>query len=117
MTKRSQIANLRFGSTLRPLGARFWRRNRRCWTHSSPKLMPKFPVDAPKRRVIRTLTALGFQIVNEREHIAMVRQNSDGTRTPLTLPNHPHIKGSTLRAICTQSRIERADFLREYELS
>jgi predicted RNA binding protein YcfA (HicA-like mRNA interferase family) len=76
--------------------------------------MPKFPVDAPKRRVIRALATLGFQMINEREHIAMVRENADGTRTPLTLPNHPHIKGSTLRTICTQSGITREDFLRAY---
>jgi hypothetical protein len=40
-------------------------------------------------------------MVQEREHIVMLRQNPDGTRTPLTLPNHPHIKGSPLRTICT----------------
>jgi len=74
--------------------------------------MPKFPVDAPKRRVVHALEELGFQKVNEREHISMLRQNADGTRTPLTLPNHPHLKGSTLRTICTQSGIAREDFLR-----
>jgi hypothetical protein len=57
--------------------------------------MPKFPVDAPKRRVVHAQQLLGFQMVQEREHIAMLRQNADGTRTPLTLPNHPHSKGST----------------------
>jgi hypothetical protein len=79
--------------------------------------MPKFPVDAPKRRVVRALQLLGFQMVQEREHIAMRRENPDGTNTPLTLPNHPHIKGSTLRTICTQAGIGRADFLRAYEQS
>ena len=79
--------------------------------------MPKFPVDAPKARVIRTLQRLGFQLIREREHIAMVRTESDGTRTPLTLPNHSRIKGSTLRTICTQSRISRNDFLTAYERS
>ena len=74
-------------------------------------------MDAPKRRVLRALTSLGFQMVTEREHIAMLRQNQDGTRTPLTLPNHPQIKGSTLRTICTQSGISREEFLRAYNLA
>ena len=78
--------------------------------------MPKFPVDAPKRRVLRALESLGFQIIREREHIAMLRQNSDGTRTPLTLPNHSEIKGSTLRTICTQVGVSREEFLQAYNL-
>jgi predicted RNA binding protein YcfA (HicA-like mRNA interferase family) len=77
--------------------------------------MGKFPVDAPRARVIRTLEALGFRIVREREHIAMVRDNPDGTRTPLTLPNHSHLKSSTLRTICTQAGISREEFLASYE--
>ncbi len=76
--------------------------------------MPKFPVDAPKMKVVRALTSLGFRIVREREHIAMLRDNPDGIQTPLTMPNHAHIKGSTLRTICTQSGISRADFLKAY---
>ena len=76
--------------------------------------MDKFPVDAPIERVLKSFVLLGFALVREGNHIAMIRQNSDGTTTPLTLPNHRRIKGSTLRTILTQSGISREDFLKAY---
>lgn len=78
-------------------------------------MTPRFPTDAPKVKVVRALERLGFRIVREREHIAMIRENLDGTRTPLTLPNHVRIKGSTLRTLCTQAGIAREEFMRAYE--
>lgn len=77
--------------------------------------MPKFPADAPRRRVIKALEALGFRLLGEWNHISMIRPNPDGTSTPLTMPNHPKLKGSTLRAILTQAGISREDFLTTFE--
>ena len=77
--------------------------------------MPKFPIDAPRQRVIKSLEILGFKMIREREHISMERTNPDGTKTPLTMPNHPKIKASTLRTICTQAGISRDEFLNTYE--
>lgn len=76
--------------------------------------MAKFPADAPKRKVVKALEILGFQTVKEKEHISMVRENPDGSKTPLTMPSHPKIKASTLRTICTQSGITRNEFLEAY---
>lgn len=73
--------------------------------------MAKFPVDAPTRDVIRAPEQLGFSIVRESNHISMVRQNSDGTRTILTIPNHRTLQRSTLRTILSQASIDRDDFL------
>jgi predicted RNA binding protein YcfA (HicA-like mRNA interferase family) len=77
--------------------------------------MTKFPVDAPLRKVIRALERLGFNMVRKGNHIAMLRENPDGTQTPLTMPNHPTIKRSTLRTILTQSGISRGDFLKAFQ--
>jgi predicted RNA binding protein YcfA (HicA-like mRNA interferase family) len=76
--------------------------------------MPKFPVDAPRKKVIRAFGRLGFQLVREGNHIAMLRENDDGTNTPLTIPNHRTLKSSTLRTILSQAGISRDEFLEAY---
>jgi hypothetical protein len=77
--------------------------------------MAKFPVDAPKRRVLRAFSELGFVVIKEAEHIALRRDNADGSSTPMTIPNHRTIKGSTLRRICTQAGIDRDAILDAYD--
>ena len=79
--------------------------------------MPKFPVEAPKKRVVRAFEALGFEVIRDREHIVMKRENEDGTETPLVMPNHSNIKSGTLRAICTQVGVSREEFLEAYSQS
>ena len=77
--------------------------------------MPKLPVDAPIRKVTGALQALGFRAVRTGNHISMVRENADGSSTPLTMPNHPTLKSSTLRTILTQAGSGREEFLRAYQ--
>jgi len=76
--------------------------------------MASFPIDAPLRKVIAAFEQLGFTLIREGNHIAMVRENENGTRTPLTMPNHRTLKSSTLRTILTQAGISREDFLDVY---
>ena len=77
--------------------------------------MPRFPVDAPRERVLKAFAALGFVLVREGNHLALSRVNEDDSKTPLTLPNHRVIKGSTLRTVLTQSGISRDDFIAAYD--
>ena len=64
--------------------------------------MPRFRVDAPKARVIRTFQALGFQV--RREGVV-------GKSETLTLPNHLRIKGHTLQNACRQAGIPKTGVL------
>jgi hypothetical protein len=76
-----------------------------------------FRCDAPAARVIAAFHNLDFVTIRTGYHISMERLNPDGTKTPLTMPNHRTIKGSALRTILNQSRVTREQFLAAYESS
>lgn len=76
--------------------------------------MARFPTDAPRERVLKALQHLGFHLVRQGNHIALLQEKPDGTRIPLTMPNHRRIKRSTLRTILTQAGIQRDEFMRVY---
>lgn len=77
--------------------------------------MDKFPVDAPKRRLIKHLRSWVLaRYVKAGTYLWNVRTPT-GAKPLLTMPNHLKIKPSTLWTICTQAGISRNDFLKAYE--
>lgn len=65
----------------------------------------------------KAFETLSSKVVKVGNHSINNRRNLDGTKTtPLTMPNHERIKGSTLRVICRQAGIKREEFLEAHEM-
>jgi hypothetical protein len=77
--------------------------------------MNALPEETPKDRVIRTFELLGYRLVREETHIAMTRVTTDGLVIPLTIPDHPFLKASTIKTILSRAGIPRTAYLEAYE--
>ncbi len=77
--------------------------------------MTRFPRDAPIAKVLKALEASGLEVIRKGNYISMSRINPDGSRTPLTLPNHKEIKSSTLLLVLRQAGITRDEFLEIFD--
>ncbi|MFH0789258.1 MAG: type II toxin-antitoxin system HicA family toxin [Pseudomonadota bacterium] len=66
--------------------------------------MGKFPIDAPIQKVKNTFELLGFRTIREKKHLSMERTNPDGTKTPLTMPNHFTPAGINIGGMAIQLR-------------
>ncbi|MGC9435491.1 MAG: type II toxin-antitoxin system HicA family toxin [Methanomicrobiales archaeon] len=78
----------------------------------------RFPHDAPQRKVLKTFEALGFHVIRTGTHIALARNNPDGTMTPLTIPHHPNSKARHCgpSAHRQESRVKSScGYMRKYE--
>ncbi len=72
------------------------------------------PDSAPKDKVIHALENLGYRLVRQGTHISMSCYTSSGIQLPLTIPDIPEFKASTLRMIISRAGITKQDFLEAY---
>lgn len=76
--------------------------------------MSQFPRDAPKRKVIHALERLGFRLVREGNHIAMLRENPDGSRPPLNNAQPSNHQEFNVTNLLPQAQISKEQFLKAY---
>ena len=73
--------------------------------------MTKFPRDVPKLKVDKGPGSSGIRDDPRKKSLLHERINPDGSKTPLTMPNHEEIEGSTLLIILRQAGITREEFI------
>lgn len=69
----------------------------------------KIPHDVPLHKVVRMFHQFGFDVVRETPHVIM--RNKKGKT--IAIPNHKHIKSSTLRQLINISGIDREKAIKE----
>ena len=73
--------------------------------------MPRFPADAPIRKVIRALERLGFAQVRQRgSHVVLKRQTPEG-EVGCVVPLHRELAIGTPRGILRQARVTPDEFM------
>ena len=70
----------------------------------------KFPVDAPKQKVIKALSKLRY-VLDHQTGSHIILRNKDPPHRRLTIPNHKEIAKGTLRAIIKQAGLTREGFM------
>ncbi len=73
------------------------------------------PEVAPKDKVIHAFENLGYRLVRQGSHISMSCYTANGLQLPLTIPDIPEFKASTLRMIISRAGITKQDFLTAYQ--
>lgn len=74
----------------------------------------KIPETASKEKVIHTLENLGYRLVRQGTHISMSCFTAGGMQIPLTIPDNPVYKESTLRMIISRAGITKQEFLEAF---
>ena len=70
--------------------------------------MPKLPVRSADK-VVKALKRAGFKIV--RQSGSHIHLWNDGSRTLVTVPNHPELAKGTLNSIIKQSKLDRDELM------
>jgi hypothetical protein len=72
----------------------------------------------PRERLVQTLESLRFlEVKKTGRHIALLRTKTDGTRTPITIPNRDTVQESAIRVLCAYTGVPATVFQEMYRLA
>lgn len=76
------------------------------------------PPGYPRERLVQTLESLRFlEVKRTARHIAMLRTKTDGTQTPITIPNRDTVQESSIRVLCAYTGVPATVFSEMYRLA